>query len=310
MSNKDKPQADTTNNAISDEAFAALQEDICALYKQQDLERPSAAIDAAILLQAKAVQSATRSASTQSNATEAARNNVVKVSFWKKHRLPLSSAASVILIASVMLLNPEFKQHAVTDLDDSIPVISDTPAPAMMRSAAPQPQQAEISQSHASVNSGDAVSSDNAVNGVQKTEVSNSPSIKQVAPRGNVQSFDMQIPQQQISTEGNTATIQSGTLQSDTLQNGAVENGSRQNAEMQVIEEFSGKGLQSMTAPTMQHDSLDKAMIKLTELVNTQNFAQAERYMLTIEQRFPDIVNPEHPQHKQFTELKQQLTSQ
>ncbi|WP_153913352.1 hypothetical protein [Shewanella sp. TC10] len=299
MSNKDKPQADATNNAISDEAFAALQEDISALYKQQDLERPSAAIDAAILLQAKAVQPAVKSASIQSNeakatsiqsnAAKATRTNVVKVSFWKKHRLPLSSAASVMLIASVMLLNPEFNQHAVTELDDSIPVVTDTPAPAMMRSAVPDPQQTELSQSQSSVNR-DSVNSGSV----------NRDSAESSSVLNNTAINDAQIPQQQTDNQLSTSTLQNSTLQNDT----------RHSIEMQVLEEFSAKELQSMTAPTMQHDSLEKAMIKLTELVNTQDYAQAERYMLTIEQRFPDIVKPEHPQFKQFTELKQQLTLQ
>ncbi|WP_285163134.1 hypothetical protein [Shewanella goraebulensis] len=309
MSDKDKPQSGAQTDAVNmtDEAFNALQQDIKALYQQQDLERPSAAIDAAILLQAKAVKGA------GGDKTEQLHTNVVPISFWKKHRLPLSSAASVMLIASVMLLNPDFSQHAKTELDDSMPVMADTavptPTPAMMRSG-PLSNEQPSTQSSAQLDIQPSIQSSNqstneASNSVdvikQEQTLTNSTqpkSAQQLASQAqtkdqtqaNVQAFDMQIP-------------------NDNAINNERAGIEMNQAEMQVIEEFASKEQQSLAAPVMQHDSATKAIGRLNELVKNKDYVEAERYMLTIEQRFPDIVNPTHPQHEQYTELKQLLTA-
>ena len=297
MSKQNEPQT----NVMSDEDFEALQQDISALYKQQELERPSAAIDAAILLQAKAVKPAvTQITSTTADPSSKIRSTatVVQLSFWKKHRLPLSSAASVMIIASIMLLNPEFNRHAVTELDDSIPVLSESASPAMMRSTTPQAEPVALSN-QASI---DATAVDETMDVTVENAVSNSQQqsvIKPMSSQSKVQAFDAQIPQ------GQTSTVVQGDIEPSTTVNAEP-----RSVKVQANDAFSNKSTHSMSAPVMQHDSVEKAIVKLSDLVNAKDYAQAERYMQTIEQRFPDIVNPQHPQHKQFTELKQLLTSQ
>ncbi len=290
----------TDKDAMSDEEFIALQQEISALYKQQALERPSAAIDAAILLQAKATQAS----SLKNNVNTAEKSNLVQLSFWKKHRLPISSAASVMLIASVMLLNPEFKQHAVSELDDSVPVMSDVAAPVQM--AAPVQiapvQTAEPATVKAPVMDATGVTSSEAA---YMSESKNTP-----MPQARVQGFDAQIPQTnkagvrgQMKMESAEGVNVGEALTSSSSTEPRLERTDIERTEIDRTE-------LDRTAPRMHVDSAEKAVMQLSELVESEDYVQAERYMLTIEQRFPNIANPQHPQYDAFKKLKQQLTSQ
>ena len=287
----------TDKDAMSDEEFIALQQEISALYKQQALERPSAAIDAAILLQAKATQAS----SLKNNVNTAEKSNLVQLSFWKKHRLPISSAASVMLIASVMLLNPEFKQHAVPELDDSVPVMSDVAAPVQM--AAPVQiapvQTAEPATVKAPVMDATGVTSSEAA---YMSESKNTP-----MPQARVQGFNAQIPQT------NKAGVR-GQMKMDSAEGvnvgEALTSSSSTEPRLERTDIERNRTELDRTAPRMHVDSAEKAVMQLSELVESEDYVQAERYMLTIEQRFPNIVNPQHPQYDAFKKLKQQLTSQ
>ncbi|PMG79666.1 hypothetical protein BCU84_05015 [Shewanella sp. 10N.286.51.B7] len=282
----------TDKDAMSDEEFIALQQEISALYKQQALERPSAAIDAAILLQAKATQAS----SLKNNVKTAEKSNLVQLSFWKKHRLPISSAASVMLIASVMLLNPEFKQHAVSELDGSVPVMSDVAAPVQM--AAPV-QTAEPATVKAPVMDATGVTSSEAA---YMSESKNTP-----MPQARVQGFDAQIPQT------NKAGVR-GQMKMESAEGvsvgEALTSSSSTEPRLERTDIERNRTELDRTAPRMHVDSAEKAVMQLSELVESEDYVQAERYMLTIEQRFPNIVNPQHPQYDAFKKLKQQLTSQ
>ncbi|MEZ9140285.1 MULTISPECIES: hypothetical protein [unclassified Shewanella] len=287
----------TDKDAMSDEEFIALQQEISALYKQQALERPSAAIDAAILLQAKATQAS----SLKNNVKTAEKSNLVQLSFWKKHRLPISSAASVMLIASVMLLNPEFKQHAVSELDDSVPVMSDVAAPVQM--AAPVQiapvQTAEPATVKAPVMDATGLTTSEAA---YMSESKNTP-----MPQARVQAFDAQIPQ-------TNKTGVRGQMKMDSAEGvsvgEALTSSSSTEPRLERTDIERNRTELDRTAPRMHVDSAEKAVMQLSELVESEDYVQAERYMITIEQRFPNIVNPQHPQYDAFKKLKQQLTSQ
>ncbi|MCC4833205.1 hypothetical protein LMH66_11245 [Shewanella sp. 10N.7] len=282
----------TDKDAMSDEEFIALQQEISALYKQQALERPSAAIDAAILLQAKATQAS----SLKNNVNTAEKSNLVQLSFWKKHRLPISSAASVMLIASVMLLNPELKQHAVSELDDSVPVMSDVADPVQM--AAPV-QTAEPATVKAPVMDATGVTSSEAA---YMNESKNTP-----MPQARVQGFDAQIPQ--TNKTGVRGQMKMESAEGVSVGE-ALTSSSSTEPRLERTDIERNRTELDRTAPRMHVDSAEKAVMQLSELVESEDYVQAERYMLTIEQRFPNIVNPQHPQYDAFKKLKQQLTSQ
>ncbi|MEZ9236061.1 hypothetical protein [Shewanella sp. 10N.286.52.A9] len=260
---------------MTDEAFAALQQDISALYKLQNLERPSAAIDAAILAQSKMRSTQT----TQQNSN----SNVIKVSFWHKHKLPLSSAASVMIIASVMLLNPEFNQHAVTDIEEAIPMATEvnqtTSSPAMMRAE-------------------------------PNTFADEPASSSQRIEQGSEQSIEQNI-ETMAQAQQETQAIQALTQQQAAPKVSTEHASDIARSQMKLSEAQGISKIDKMQSqPLMQHDSVEQALETLTQLVKDKDWQQAERYLQTIEQRFPRIVELEHPQHEVYQQLKRQLTTQ
>jgi len=56
-------------------------------------------------------------------------------------------------------------------------------------------------------------------------------------------------------------------------------------------------------------DTPDVALARLSVLMADNKLIQAERYMLTIDQRFPELSDPSHPLYEQYHKIKLQLTS-
>ncbi|RTR38382.1 hypothetical protein EKG38_12730 [Shewanella canadensis] len=80
-------------------------------YRKMKQEQPGPELDEKIIAMAK-------------RATDnAPKDNVVRVehSFWRQYRWPLSSAASVMLVVTLLLLNPEVPQDVLRD--DAMPVM-------------------------------------------------------------------------------------------------------------------------------------------------------------------------------------------
>lgn len=89
----------------SEQEISDLQ--LKALYQAKANEEPSAELDARILAMAS---------QHQSQPNESAGNGDVKVvSFWRQYRWPLSSAASVLLLSSLLLLNLNQPQPPITE---------------------------------------------------------------------------------------------------------------------------------------------------------------------------------------------------
>ena len=108
---------------MTDKEHEAVEAEIKSLYQQIDKEQPSSKLDAEIL--------------------KMARSGVVKrqesQSFWRKYRWPISSAASVLVVVTLFVVNPAMKSGDV--LEQGEPVMMSAPKPQMMR-ALDNPNQA------------------------------------------------------------------------------------------------------------------------------------------------------------------------
>ncbi|WP_144210275.1 hypothetical protein [Shewanella donghaensis] len=285
-----KPVNNESVNEMTDENFAVLQQEIKALYQQQHLERPPEAIDAAILAQAKL---SAKHAKTSNIYRASAQAEVVKVNFWNKHRVGLSTAASVMIVASVMLLNPSFNQHAIIDADDSIPLLpaSDQPMPMSVTSDLTPP--AELIPENESAPATASKSEQVAPMSVQPAA-----EFQQKAEQMNPSSMPLSRSGFDDPAVDATPDNVSNSSQYKPLERSQVKIQAAK-----VESDF-------FTAPIMEHDSAPKAIAHLAELVESNQLVQAEHYLMTIEQRFPNIVNLDHPQHQQYQQLKQRLTTQ
>ena len=107
------------------------QKELHALYQHIEQERPSKALDNAIL----------------ELAASNAKPRVKSQSFWRKHRWPLSSAASVLLVVTLFVINPQMQTGDLSD--EAMPALMSSPqdhnAPAMMRMATPEQESGSMS---------------------------------------------------------------------------------------------------------------------------------------------------------------------
>ena len=79
----------------------------------------------------------------------------------------------------------------------------------------------------------------------------------------------------------------------------------RNDKEIQLLKqqsENSAKGI-------IQLDTADVALARLKALMADNKTIEAERYMITMDQRFPELSNKAHPLYEQYQKIKVQLTS-
>ncbi|WP_299809010.1 hypothetical protein [uncultured Shewanella sp.] len=108
---------------MTDKEHEAVEAEIKSLYQQIDKEQPSSQLDAEILKMAGSRVAKPRESQ----------------SFWRKYRWSLSSAASVLVVVTLFVINPAMKSGDV--LEQGEPVMMSSPKPQMMR-ALDNPNQA------------------------------------------------------------------------------------------------------------------------------------------------------------------------
>ncbi|MCK8043479.1 hypothetical protein MSG37_01145 [Shewanella sp. 1CM18E] len=117
---------------MTDKEHAAIEEQIKSLYQKGATELPPTSIDNKILAQARQ-QLAEQN---QSMSATGRVNNQQSQSFWRQYRLPLSSAASVMVVVTLFMLNPTMDSN--DGLQQSEPMLMSAPEqtdsqPQMMR---------------------------------------------------------------------------------------------------------------------------------------------------------------------------------
>jgi hypothetical protein len=274
-----------------DAEFTALQTEIKDAYHQQPLEQPSAKLDEAILTKA-------RSEANVSKASSA------KKSIWQRNAWVYSSAASVLLVAGLFILNPSLQKNLGTDSEQSVPAQQPSFKQAKSTSDVPKLTESPVE---------DAAAESIAVQGLSmKSATVNNQSRNRdaisEASDDNRSDNNGSIESQMADTSSAVMSAAPAPAKVNTeAQKKALELQSRSNAKevQQVKQSFNGslKG-------DIELDTADVALARLKVLMADNKLIQAERYMITIDQRFPELSDPSHPLYEQYHKIVLQLTSQ
>jgi hypothetical protein len=286
-----------------DAEFTALHTEINKAYHQPPLEQPSAELDEAILTKAR------------SDAHVSANNTRPKKSPWQRYTWGFSSAASVLLVAGLFLLNPSLQQYVGIDIEPALPAQPALSQQAKMLSTAVTAEKSiaveGLSMSAAPVN-------DDSANNAP----ANSESISEVA--------DINASVERLSTDKQPALmraapqlesdVNSASLRADSAKQAVATKANDVAAQKKAVELQSHR--HDKEAPLMkqqfdgsfkgdiQLDTADVALARLQALMADNKLIEAERYMITMDQRFPELSSSAHPLYKQYQKIKVQLTSQ
>lgn len=294
-----------------DETFLALQDEIAKLYHQGPKPQPSAQLDEAILAQAQTELSLSQSAALALAVQNQDETNVVSIKGWRQYRWQLSSAASVVLVAGLFMMMP-MEQHYhslglnLSDLNSSEfeSLSSGTAAGDKESDILPMASKSMASAPMAALKA-DSLPSD---------DVPTSPQESSLSAHSTPRIIDTNNLDTQAIAEGGPQTRLSKQADETDKMASQVE----QSRQQKMISTLTPSTRNELTLEANEHyskdsgiislDTADKAMVKLTELMKSNQFTEAERYMLTMEQRFPELNNLTHPLHEDYNKIKQQLT--
>ncbi|MBB1437830.1 hypothetical protein H5202_03885 [Shewanella sp. SG41-4] len=276
-----------------DAEFTALQTEIKDAYHQQSLEQPSAELDKAILAKAR------------SGATVSTKASSPPKSMWQRNVWAFSSAASVLLVAGLFILNPSLQKHLGTDSEQSVPA-----------------QQSSFKQVDPKLNQSTLVDSMEALSPAEDATAAESIAVQGLS-MSSAQMNSERVHRDAISeASDNNGSVESPMADTSSAVMSAAPAPAKVNAEaqkkalelqsrshdkevQQVKQSFNGslKG-------DIELDTADVALARLKVLMADNKLIQAERYMITIDQRFPELSDPSHPLYEQYHKIVLQLTSQ
>lgn len=278
-----------------DAAFTALQTEIKQAYHQQSLEQPSAELDEAILAKARAGRHVV------------AKQNGATKSLWQRNAWLFSTAASVILVAGLFILNPSLQQQVGINPEQGLP------EPQM--DAQPFDVENVMSKSSSETIHNAAVEQSIVIEGLSKRAAS--PKLEQVSPTsvsdespsGNTLADKTQVQDaspQVIEESQQQVRAAKKVADTEAAQRKAALPIRQQEKELKLMKQQ----LESHPKGTIELDTAEVAFARLQALMADNKIKQAEGYMITMEQRFPELLSPAHPLYEQYQKIKVQLTSQ
>lgn len=279
-----------------DAEFTALQTEIKQAYHQQSMEQPSAELDEAILAKARAGRHVV------------AKQNGVTKSLWQRNAWLFSTAASVMLVAGLFILNPSLQQQVGINLEQGLPeqqmdaqqfdvenVMSKSSSETIRNAAVEQSIVVEGMSMHAAS---------------PKLEQASPASVSDEALIDNTLTGKMQMQeasQQALVESQNQAKAAKQATAAEAAQLKAAALPIRQQEkEFKLMKQQ----LESNPKGHIELDTAEVAFARLQALMADNKIKQAEGYMITMEQRFPELLSPVHPLYEQYQKIKVQLTSQ
>ncbi|WP_076416634.1 hypothetical protein [Shewanella sp. UCD-KL12] len=259
---------DSKNKAVN-KLNEEFDSDLQTWYQLQEQELPSQELDDAIIKLAKenCAENGPSVANQQDNTleTDKSADKVIRVenSFWRKNRWVLSSAASVMLVVTVIMLNPQSPQE----------ILSDDAMPMMMQMNEP-------------VSAAEGVS-------VQSDRVPSKATDSNQAASQEVNQVQM-MPRAMSSSP---AELERG-----------VEPSLKQAGQSYQFDGSATKGVDAPSVELMpQHEAVVSAkqmLNHLARLIDTEQFAEAEKLIIKITKQYPQLNQVDHPEHQRWKELK------
>ncbi|MGX9461996.1 hypothetical protein ACWXWU_12265 [Shewanella sp. A14] len=242
-----------------DPEFTALQKEMNNVYHQQNLEQPSVELDEAILAKAR------------SGAHVSAPSRAPKKSLWQRNAWLFSSAASVLLVAGLFMLNPNLQQQIGIELEQRL-LVEEIETPSI-----------DASVAKAIAIEGLSMSTTSAKEIPVKRELTN--------VSAKLKSAEAQPALMSAAPQQKTDATQTNALQLQLNRQVREEPKTEQHANIQL-------------------DTANLALAYLQTLVDDNKLIEAERYRITVEQRFPELSNASNPLYEQYQKIKVKLTSQ
>jgi hypothetical protein len=243
---------------------AEFDAELQILYKAQAQEAPSTELDDAIMSLAKSANQSTKS------------DNIVAVdnSFWRRHRWPLSSVASVMFVATLLLINQDVTQDILSD---------ETYAPVMMQMAS-DVQEADFQEP------------------VQETELQVTPGERSSRAMMSAPNVDEQHAQLQSGAHHEVTQVE----MSNVAAKGASIAPVNEDVRSKIKSLSDNKSIKTMT----QRDavvSAKQAVNHLENLVKSEQWIEAEKLVLKIRKAYPQLNSEQHPQYLRWKSLSEQV---
>ncbi|ACA87586.1 hypothetical protein [Shewanella woodyi] len=256
---------------------AEFDDELQQLYKAQEQEVPSAELDEAILKLARAAVKK----SQDDNVV------IVETSFWRRHRWPLSSAASVMFVATLLLINQDVTQDI---LSDDVPV--------MMQMSEPQGELGDSDSAQPAAMDTRSYAGDK---GVEAQSVQETDEMKRTAPRAMASSPQAEaLP---AKSSPNTAQQQSDPkVESIAISVDDIDQDVRAK-----IESLSSSKSAKTASQREAMVSAKQALNHLESLVEMEKWADAEKLVLKLRRNYPELRSEDHPQHLRWKALSEQV---
>lgn len=269
---------DDQNNKPATERAEAFDSELQIWYKLQAQEKPSRELDDAIIKMATEASAVSKQALTDKRLHQAplagdkSTDNVVRVenSFWRHNRWAISSAASVMLVVTVIMLNPQSPEE----------ILSDDAMPMMMQMSQPLDEQLESLPA-------DAVD--------VKSESRQAHRAPSAMPASEPQFAGAAAPKMKPTAKRHEDKAKLGaeapsnlTLSSKSLSNHASPNKSVPQREAVV--------------------SAKQALNHLQNVIDSKLWDEAEKLASKIAKQYPNLEQSEHPQHQRWSDLQAEIT--
>ncbi|MEI6858808.1 MAG: hypothetical protein V5788_03300 [Shewanella sp.] len=277
---------DEQNNKPASDQSQKFDRDLQIWYKLQSQETPSDELDNTIIKMATDAGTMSNRAAIDTRQYEAkvvsdnGVDSVVRVEkrFWHKNRWILSSAASVMLVVTLFMLNPQSPQE----------MLSDDAMPMMMQMSEPLNEQTQSQQA-------------------DPIEGANFKITRSVMKNESLQAEIIEV----ASFEAKSSDIERTNVESTDVKSIDVKREPIQSVRALSQQILSTKPLSKVLPDQISSSevvvSTKQALNHLQDLIDAKQWDEAEKLANKMAKQYPRLKELEHPQHKKWSELRAEI---